>query len=273
MIYGNKYIDLDDFDTIQFKVILDDMHNFLKVSGRKKKSAERCRGNSLLEPAVFESYKHWDNPWALSNAHLKDGMKILDCGSGRGALQFYLASKGLDVYSVDISNNRSRLIKNMQRQSKKIGIRYSISPNTVHRKLNKKYKVNVKFKQESADALSFPDNVFDRIFCISVLEHMENKVIDKSMKEMERVLKPGGLLLLTFDFHPFPTDSIIGFTEEEFRSNVLEKCNLQIVANEPDFTTTEWNHYIKSINKFFRTNNPNTSFGIVLQKQIVAKIC
>ncbi len=266
MTIVNKYIGLDDFNLTQFKIILDDLHSFLKVSTKKRKSAERCRGNSLLEPAVFESYKHWDNPWAISNADLKSDMKILDCGSGRGVLQFYLASKGLDVHAIDISNLRSGIVKNLKSRLNRIGIPFAINLNKVHRKLNRKYNVMVKFNQESAEALSYPDNFFERIFSISVIEHMEDQVIADSMKEMERVLKPGGLLLLTFDYHPHPNDAIIGFTQEDFENKVLKQCNLHIIGNEPDYIISDWNQYIENVNNFFRTHNPNTSYGVILQK-------
>jgi len=43
--------------------------------------------------------------------------------------------------------------------------------------------------------LPFENNKFDKIFCISVIEHVKNDL--KGMEEMFRVLKPGGILLLT----------------------------------------------------------------------------
>jgi len=266
MNFVNKYIEVGDMGLPEYKSIVDDIHDFLKVPGKKKKSGERCRGNSLLEPAVFESYKHWDNPWAILNANLTIDMRILDCGSGRGVLQFYLSSKNYNIYSIDISNNRSSIIKKIKRKLNSFGIKYDIDPRTVHRKLNNKYKTNVDFKQESASELSFPDNYFDRVFSISVIEHMEDEVIENSITEMERVLKPGGLLLLTFDYHPNEDKNIIGFTADDFISKVLQKCNLKIVGNDPDFIINDWDKYIKEVNNYFKTINPNTSYGVVLKK-------
>jgi len=267
LFFQNKYIEIDDLNTIQFKIILDDIHNFLKVPKRKKVSVERCRGNSIIEQAVFESYKHWDVPWAISNANLKKNIKVLDCGSGRGVLQFYLASKGIDVYSIDISHNRSKFFKKIKNLLKKIGINYKLDPYIVHKKLNRRYNVNVRFNQESAARMSFQDNFFDRIFCISVIEHMNDITIEKSIKEMDRVLKPGGLLLLTFDFHPYPDKNIIGFTEKEFKNKVLNKCKLKIANNKPDFKIDNWEKYLGEINETFKVKCPNTSYGIVLEKR------
>jgi ubiquinone/menaquinone biosynthesis C-methylase UbiE len=49
-----------------------------------------------------------------------------------------------------------------------------------------------------AKKMGYPDNNFDRIISISVIEHVSNNNDSEVMREMWRVLKPGGLLILTF---------------------------------------------------------------------------
>ena len=51
-----------------------------------------------------------------------------------------------------------------------------------------------KFVAGSATALPFPDNTFDAIWTVWGLEHIPEP--EKTMREMRRVLKPGGLLVL-----------------------------------------------------------------------------
>jgi SAM-dependent methyltransferase len=46
--------------------------------------------------------------------------------------------------------------------------------------------------------MAFPDNFFDKIFCIHTIEHVGR--IDKAFEEMSRVLKPTGSLLLMYPF-------------------------------------------------------------------------
>jgi ubiquinone/menaquinone biosynthesis C-methylase UbiE len=262
----NKPIDLADFNAPAFRLIVDDMHRLMRVPRRKRNSGERCTGRSLIEPVVLESYKHWDNPWAVLNASLGKGMRVLDCGSGRGILQFYLARRGATVHSIDISDNRSKFIHSISRLLARIGIRYTPSPYAVHRRLNRKYRTSVDFLQAGGQSLPYPPGHFDRIFCISVIEHMPDDVLARSMKEMERVLKPGGLILLTFDFHPHPDTRIIGFTEEEFRKKALDHCGLRIEGAAPAFSIKDWQGYIKAINDYFKVQNPNTSYGVILKK-------
>jgi len=46
--------------------------------------------------------------------------------------------------------------------------------------------------------LTYPNKFFDRIVSISVIEHVNNNGDSEVLREMWRVLKPGGLLILTF---------------------------------------------------------------------------
>ena len=53
------------------------------------------------------------------------------------------------------------------------------------------------FRDVIFSILIYEDNFFDMVYCISVLEHTEN--YENVIEEFHRVIKPGGLLLLTFD--------------------------------------------------------------------------
>ncbi len=85
--------------------------------------------------------------------------KILEVGSGIGALQDLVA----DYTGLDISHNV---------------VSYYHKP----------------FFVASATAMPFPDNTFDAIWTIWVLEHVPEP--QRMLEEMRRVLKPGGVLYL-----------------------------------------------------------------------------
>lgn len=48
--------------------------------------------------------------------------------------------------------------------------------------------------------LDIPENTYDYVVCISVLEHLRPKDDTKAMGEMIRILKPGGKVVVTVDF-------------------------------------------------------------------------
>lgn len=137
-------------------------------------------------------------PWAISIAGHERFFKILDIGSGVSLLPIYLASKGHDVTSIDND---------------------AILMNKISPLLAKWNKVEVKYGLGDVTKLRFEDNTFDRVFCISVLEHLEEEKIGGkyvnyhkqnldviAIADMLRVLRPGGLLILTFDWSENPDD-------------------------------------------------------------------
>lgn len=56
-------------------------------------------------------------------------------------------------------------------------------------------------RSEDIQKMSFSDGYFDAVICIQVLEHVENPLL--AAKEIIRVLKPGGSLLVTVPFLAF----------------------------------------------------------------------
>ncbi|MEY4572072.1 MAG: hypothetical protein RLZ10_1298 [Bacteroidota bacterium] len=81
-----------------------------------------------------------------------------------------------------------------------------------------------------ADELPFEDNQFDVVFCSHVLEHIKQK--DKSLKEMKRILKDDGIIIIGM---PTSTMSWIAFF-----SNLLFKFHINLLfflksLNSKDF--------------------------------------
>ncbi len=61
---------------------------------------------------------------------------------------------------------------------------------------------NVSYQREDALKLSFPDNYFDMLISVDVMEHVGEPV--QMTREIARVLKPGGFAFITFPQIHFP---------------------------------------------------------------------
>jgi 2-polyprenyl-3-methyl-5-hydroxy-6-metoxy-1,4-benzoquinol methylase len=62
--------------------------------------------------------------------------------------------------------------------------------------------LNLGYQVENALALSFPDNSFDLLTSVEVLEHVGQPAL--MIQEVGRVLKPGGMAIITFPSLDFP---------------------------------------------------------------------
>lgn len=69
-----------------------------------------------------------------------------------------------------------------------------LSPEMIKQANNKKIK-NAKFIEGRSDEIPFDDNTFDIITCSQSFHHYPDT--DKAMQEAKRVLKPGGLYILS----------------------------------------------------------------------------
>jgi len=110
-------------------------------------------------------------------------LRILDVGSPK-CFGLYLASKlELEIEMTDINSLNIDEYKTMWE---------AVRPHARGR---------AHFALEDARSLSYPANHFDVVYSMSVLEHIEGQAGDRDgLREMARVLKPGGLLLLSVPF-------------------------------------------------------------------------
>lgn len=102
---------------------------------------------------------------------------VCDVGCGFGAYTLALASRGFFVEGFDVSETAVRLTRE---NLKKLG-----------------YDVPMK----AADILctGYRDGQFDGVFAHSVLDHMTSEDARAAMEELFRIVRPGGLVLLSFD--------------------------------------------------------------------------
>jgi ubiquinone/menaquinone biosynthesis C-methylase UbiE len=100
---------------------------------------------------------------------------FLDVGCGTCAHSIRLANRGFFVHAVDISES---ILKIAETNVK-----------------SKKMQHKISIRRQDVLSLSFEDETFNYILCWGVLMHIPN--IEKAISELTRVLKPGGILIIS----------------------------------------------------------------------------
>ncbi len=131
---------------------------------------------SAFETLSVDSYNRWIIPLVdnvLEKVDNLENLFILDVGCGPGFLARELASRSL--------------------KNEVIGIDTSTIAVKMARKNTKSLK-NVSFVIGSVVKLPFPKDYFDIVICKDTLHHFSN--VKTAIKEMFRVVKPGGFLYI-----------------------------------------------------------------------------
>lgn len=140
------------------------------------------------QPQVYAS-RFWEFPYAVHAAGLTPGMTCADVGCGRTPFTLYLdrvARCNVTGFDPDI------IEKGEQRTA------FGVNADYISR-------TGLAIKKCGMDQIDAPDNAFDRVFCISVIEHVDALTARKGIREMARILKPGGRLVVTVDVELFNT--------------------------------------------------------------------
>ncbi len=104
--------------------------------------------------------------------------KVLDLGCGSGRHTVYFSKKGFDTYGIDIAPIGLKMTKDWLKQEK----------------LRANLKLGSIFKK-----LPYKSNFFDAIIAVQIVSHERIENIRKLIKEMDRILKPNGLIFVAFN--------------------------------------------------------------------------
>jgi len=133
-------------------------------------------------PTDFTS-THWSRqyeyPWAIIHSNLKPSDVCLDAGGAYAVLKYAIAKRCSKVVTIDM--NQDYLDKSIA-SAKRLGFD------------------NIKFYNSKIQDYKSEEK-FDKIYCISVLEHIpDNQERIACIENMIKLLKKEGELYLTFDF-------------------------------------------------------------------------
>lgn len=183
-----------------------------------------------LEPRFVELIKHFK---------VEPGTKVLDIGCGRGEMVFFTAKEGA---------------------SEAIGIDYSKASIALAKLAQKKQPKDIvsktKFMFMDAKKLNFADNEFDLIIMTDVVEHLYPEELELAFKEIRRVLRPNGKVVVHtapnklfndffYKFYSYPVGSLLtklwNFTTSSNYANIASPTALRTDShlimhiNEPTY--------------------------------------
>lgn len=148
----------------------------------------------------------------LESLNFTNKKNVLDAGCGFGQWSFVLAHNNTSVTGIDYSDIRIKT-------ANEIRVANQID--------------NLDFIQGSLEALPFDDETFDAIFSYSVIYHTNHI---KSILEMIRVLKKGGILYLNFNgmgwfLHLIVNRGILKLNFENTKKGLLALYNTLMKKN------------------------------------------
>lgn len=199
----NKLADLADLDRIAYRVVADEI---LKLESEMDSAGIPTNHNLMW-------FRQWEYATALINSGVRNGTRVLDAGGCRSVFSIYLSRRGCEVYSIDILPDKAM---------------------DSHRAADT-FSLPLHASTQDISALAFPDNSFDFVFCVCVIEHIPPFRQPKAMVELARVLRPGGIAFVSFDYGPAAMDWPILDAQDVF-DRIVVPSGLVLVG-DPTFDT------------------------------------
>jgi SAM-dependent methyltransferase len=144
-------------------------------------------------------WKQWEYAFAIKNVECNPNVRVVDAGCGYTPMIRYFASLGAEAYGFDLELD---------------------GPLSMNQQLL--YGDKVHYQRQSLEKIEWDDNFFDYVVSISTLEHIFNARftsqvkklsllipplrrdlqymrLEKAFRELVRICKPGGKLVITID--------------------------------------------------------------------------
>lgn len=120
---------------------------------------------------AFEGATAPENRWILSRMGNLTGKYMLDLGCGAGESSVYFSLKGARCLAGDYSPGMAETTKRLARR----------------------YGIELEVRTVNAMKLDFAENTFDIVYAANLLHHVDK---NRALREIHRVLKPGGIAAL-----------------------------------------------------------------------------
>jgi ubiquinone/menaquinone biosynthesis C-methylase UbiE len=127
------------------------------------------------ETFVWKEPDEWVT-WLVSMLRDRNFRHVYDHGCGAGRHLVYLAREGFETYGSDISDNA---LKRAEEWLTREGLHAEV-------------------KKSDMTIIPYPDEFFGGVVSAYVIQHNTRANMQKAINEIYRVLRPGGLLYITF---------------------------------------------------------------------------
>lgn len=172
---------------------------------------------------------------------LIDNKKTLDVGCGEGIFCFELKKRGYDVTGIDLSQD---------------------ALNHARENFNK-LNLDINVSKSSTDKLPFKSNTFEQVICLDVLEHVKD--VNKSLKEINKVLVDGGNLIITVPNERYLSKPIIPYDYSKILKMMghdhkgFDLPEIRILLNKNGFRVVSYQYY----HKFFSRITSEILFALM----------
>ncbi|MCT7654259.1 bifunctional demethylmenaquinone methyltransferase/2-methoxy-6-polyprenyl-1,4-benzoquinol methylase UbiE [Oceanimonas sp. NS1] len=166
--------------------------------------------NDLMSFGIHRLWKRF----TIDCSGVRPGHKVLDLAGGTGDLTAKFSRMVGEQGQVVLADINDSMLKVGRDKLRNMGLGNNIS-----------------YVQANAEALPFPDNHFDLITIAFGLRNVTNK--DKALASMQRVLKPGGRLLV-LEFSK-PQHEIMSKLYDFYSFNVLPKMGTLVAQDSESY--------------------------------------
>lgn len=227
----NKSMERDDLATDRARQIVAELHDLirnlrqrdLQISSwygkfdlnvaphpreRMNRGYEYESLDGALDDTNFPWFLYWEIVWITANNDFSGNKRVLDLGGSSSLFSYYLASKGLDVTTVDLQCD---LVENANHLSEQMGW---------------KLKNHVMDMRE----LEF-EEPFDHITSICVYEHIPMYARVEINRRIKAILVDGGKFSITFDYRNPSRSARIG-SPADVHGQFVEPSGLAMRGNQ-----------------------------------------
>ena len=182
---SSRFATVEDVMSPEFVAINKDMDRFhvkYELTDHKHVNAVQFPwSEGMLNVPAFYAARMWEFPFAILAAELERGMKVADIGCGMTAFTIYLKEQaGCDVSGIDPDVFEAGMNN------------FGVSREFLQR-------TGLKVLQGDFNSIPLETESQDRVFSLSVMEHVAEDVRRRGIQEIARILKPGGRAIITVD--------------------------------------------------------------------------